>query len=68
MNESEHELIDKNVRHATGLHALRKIGAIVAEEQRADVEKANVLRWFARYGWILMLCITLLFAYFMGVI
>ena len=68
MNESEQELIEKNVRRATGIHALRKIGAIVAEEQRTDAEKASVLSWFARYGWIALLCVALWFVYFAGVI
>jgi len=42
--------------------------AIVAEEQQADAKKANVLRWFVRYGWIVLPCIALLVAYAMGLI
>jgi hypothetical protein len=68
LNETEQELIEKNIRRATGIHALRKIGTIVAEEQQADNERTSVLRQFARYGWIAMLCVALLFAYFTGVI
>jgi hypothetical protein len=33
---------------------LRRIGTIVAEEQKTDDQKAKVLRWFVRYGWIIL--------------
>jgi hypothetical protein len=58
----------KKVRRAVGLNVLRKIGVIVAEEQQADADKARVLRWFARYGWIVMTGSALLLAYLTGVI
>lgn len=66
--EPEREIVERKVRHAVGIHALRKIGKIVAEEQRADAEKARALRWFVRYGWLIALGIGLLAAYWMGVI
>jgi hypothetical protein len=68
VNNPEQEIVEKKVRRAVGLSALRKIGAIVAEEQRDDTEKARVLRWFARYGWIVLTGSALLLAYVFGVI
>lgn len=66
MNNPDQEIIDKNVRREAGINALRKIGAIVAEEQQTDAEKAKVLRWFFRYGWIVLIGSTLLLAYAFG--
>ncbi|HEU0189581.1 MAG TPA: hypothetical protein VFQ97_06240 [Gallionella sp.] len=66
MNNPDQEIIDKNVRRAAGINALRKIGAIVAEEQQTDAEKAKVLRWFFRYGWIILIGSALLLAYAFG--
>lgn len=68
MNNPDQELIDKNARRAAGINALRKIGAIVAEERQADAEKAKVLRWFFRYGWIVLIGSALLLAYAFGTI
>ncbi|HEY0664957.1 MAG TPA: hypothetical protein VGD24_02725 [Gallionella sp.] len=67
MSDNEDERVEKNVRHAAGISALRKIGRIVAQEQRADAEKAAALRWFARYGWMALLGAALLLAYLLGV-
>ena len=68
MNNSEQEIVEKKVRRAAGINALHKIGAIVAEEQQADAENAKVLRWFVRYGWIVLTGSALLFAYVFGLI
>ncbi len=68
MNNPEQEIVEQKVRRAVGINALRKIGVIVAREQQADTDKANVLRWFARYGWIVLLGAALLVAYLTGVI
>jgi hypothetical protein len=64
----EQDIVQHKVRRAVGINALRKIGVIVADEQQADTEKANMLRWFSRYGWIIMLCVVLLTAYLTGMI
>jgi hypothetical protein len=64
----EQSIVEQKVRRAVGINALRKIGAIVAREQQADTDKANVLRWFARYGWIVLLGAALLVAYAIGFI
>lgn len=66
--EPEQEVIEYKVRRATGINALRKIGVVVAEEQRADADNARALRWFARYGLLILIGGALLLAYFMGVI
>ena len=66
--EPGQEIVEHKVRRAAGLNALRKIGAIVAEEQQADADKAKVLLWFARYGWIVLIGSALLLAYLMGVV
>ena len=68
MNEAVREDIDKNLRRAAGVSALRKIGKLVEEEQRVDAVKASALRGFFRYGWIVLLCVAILLTYFMGLI
>ncbi|MDX8385604.1 MAG: hypothetical protein R8M11_03695 [Gallionella sp.] len=68
MSVSEQENIDKNIRREVGINALRKIGKIVAEEQKTDAEKENALRWIARYGWIILLGGILLLGYIMRLI
>jgi hypothetical protein len=68
MRNPEREIVEQKIRRAVGINALRKIGAIVAEERQTDVEKEQTVRWFVRYGWVVLLCAALLLAYFMGVI
>ncbi len=67
MNDPEQGIVEQKVRRAVGINALRKIGAIVVEEQQTDTGKTSMLRWFVRYGWI-VLCVALLLAYAMGLI
>ena len=67
-HDPEQEFVEQKVRRAVGISALRKIGVIVAEEQRSDAASANVLRWCVRYGWIILLGGALLLAYTMGFI
>jgi hypothetical protein len=64
----EQNIVERKIRRAVGINALRKIGAIVAEEQQADTNRAIVLRWFARYGWIVLPGAVLLVAYLAGII
>lgn len=47
---------------------LRRIGKIVAQEQQAEDEKAEALRWLKRYGWIVLAGIALLLSYSYGLI
>lgn len=64
----ERDIVEQKVRRAAGISALRKIGAIVAREQQADTAKARVLRWFVRFGWMILLGGALLLVYAMGLI
>lgn len=68
MSEPEHDIIEHKVRRAVGLNALRRIGAIVAQEQQADAQQAKALRWLLRYGWLVLLGGAVLLAYAMGLI
>lgn len=66
MKQAEDDAVEKNIRRTVGLGALRKIGKIVAEEQRLEAEKKRVVRWFARYGWVILLAAALLLAFLMS--
>ena len=68
MNDPEPEIVEHKVRRAAGINVLRKIGAIVAEEQKIDAGKDRVLRWIVRFGWIVLPCVVLLAVYAMGLI
>ena len=68
MHNPEQDIVEQKVRRAVGISALRKISAIVAKEQQADTAKDNVLRWFIRYGWMILLGGALLQAYVMGLL
>ncbi len=59
--------LQQNIRRTTGLHALKKIRAIVDEENKNDAAAARTLRWLLRYGWIVLLVIAALLARLMGV-
>jgi hypothetical protein len=68
MQSPEQNIVEQKVRRAASINALRKIGLIVATEQQTDNEKARLLRWFARYGWIVLPGAALLVAYAIGLI
>ena len=50
--------LQQNIRRTTGLHALKKISAIVDEENRNDASKARIIRGLLSYGWIVLLVIA----------
>ena len=50
--------LQQNIRRTTGVHALKKISAIVDEENRNDASKARIIRWLLSYGWIVLLVIA----------
>jgi len=60
--------LQQNIRRTTGLHALKKIGAIVDEENRNDASKARILRGLLRYGWIVLPVIAAVLLRLRGVI
>jgi len=64
---SSEEQLQKNIRHTTGLHALKQIGAIVDEENKNDAAKTRMLGWLLRYGWIFMLVIAAILLRLIGV-
>ncbi len=59
--------LQQNIRRTTGLHALRKIRAVMDEENRQEAATARILRWLLRYGWIVLLAIVVVLARLMGV-
>jgi hypothetical protein len=59
--------LQQNIRRTTGLHALKKIRAIVDEENENDAAAARTLRWLLRYGWIVLLLAAAVLARLMGV-
>ena len=64
---STEDPLQQNIRRTTGLHALRKIRAIVDEENKNDAASARTLRWLLRYGWIVLLVVVALLARLTGV-
>jgi len=68
VNHPEQEIIERKIRRAAAVNALRKIGKIVAREDQADVEKVKAVRWFVRYGWMILLFGALLLVYGIGII
>ena len=50
--------LQQNIRRTTGQHALKKIRAIVDEENRNDAAVAVALRRLLRYGWIALLVVA----------
>lgn len=59
--------LQQNIRRTTGQHALRKIRAIVDEENENDAATSRALRWLLRYGWIALLVLIAILARLMGV-
>lgn len=59
--------LQHNIRRATGQHALRKIRAIVDEENRNDAAVAVALHRLLRYGWIALVVVAVVVAHLIGV-
>jgi len=69
VNEPEQDVIEQNIYRAAAITMhCEKIGEIVARESQADMEKVKALRWFVRYGWMILLFGALLLAYGIGII
>ncbi len=66
MTEDEH--LQQNIQRSVAQHALKQIHGIVDEENANDAFKARALGWLLRYGWLVLLAITLIFARILGVI
>ena len=59
--------LQHNIRRTTGQHALKKIRAIVDEENRNDAAVAVALHRLLRYGGIALLIVAALVAHLIGV-
>lgn len=59
--------LQQNIRRTTGQHALKKIRAIVDEENRNDAAVAVALHQLLRYGWIALLVVAVLVTHLIGV-
>ncbi len=68
MSDPDEEMIRNNVRRTVGMRALHGISQIVAHEQKADEEKARLLRLIVRYGWLALLAMALLILFAFGLI
>lgn len=64
---NDEERLQQNIRRSTGLHALKKIGAIVEEENRNDAAKAEALRNIVLYGSLVLMLVVTVLGYVMGV-
>ncbi|HAF45823.1 MAG: hypothetical protein A2100_03635 [Sideroxydans sp. GWF2_59_14] len=59
--------LQQNIRRTAGLHALKKIGAIVDEENRNDAAKAAAVRNIVLYGSLVLMLVVTVLGYVMGV-
>jgi len=64
---AERGRIERNVKRTVGQKALKEIRGIVDEERRAEASNARFLRAFMKYGWIVMLLMSLALAHVLGV-
>ena len=59
--------MQQNIRRTAGLHALKKLRALVEADLADETYKARALRWLRRYGWLVLPLLALLAAYLLGV-
>ena len=64
---SHDDPLQQNIRRTAGLHALKKIGAIVEEENRNDAAKAAAVRNIVLYGSLVLMLVATVLGYVMGV-
>ncbi|OIR16889.1 hypothetical protein GALL_27100 [mine drainage metagenome] len=57
----------QNIRRTTGQLALKKIRAMVDEEEASAAAAARARRWLLLYGWIALLAVAALLARLTGV-
>jgi len=65
--QPEQKCIEQNVQRAVGKRALQEIRGIVDEELRVDAAKERFLRAFVKYGWMIMLLVSIVLAHLLGV-
>jgi len=66
MTTPEQDKLQENIRRSAGVHALKKIGAIVDAEQKQEAARTRFLYAFLSYGWIVLLLAVFLLAHFLG--
>ena len=64
---SHDDPLQQNIRRTAGLHALKQIGSIVAEENRNDAAKAAAVRNIVLYGSLVLMLVVTVLGYVMGV-
>ena len=64
---SEQGRIERNVKRTVGQKALKEIRGSVDQERRMEASNARFLRAFMKYGWIVMLLVSLALAHVLGV-
>lgn len=68
MSTPDEDALQKNIRHAASVKALKEIHAIVEEERKTEALVTRVLHAFLLYGWVVLLFLAGIAAHFMGVI
>ena len=68
MNNPEKEVVEQKIRRATAINALRKIGLIVAEEQKTEARQEQAWRWMLLLGLLILLFSAALLGKSCGVI
>jgi len=58
--------LQQNIRRTAGLHAMKKLRALVEADLADESYKARALRWLRRYGWLALSALALLIAYLLG--
>lgn len=66
-DQPEQRRIAQNIQRTVGKRALREIRGIVDQELRVDAAKERFLRAFLKYGWMIMLLVSMVLAYLLGV-
>lgn len=64
---SHDDPLQQNIRRTAGLHALKKVSALVDESNRDDAAKATALRNTLLYGSLLLMLVVTVLGYVMGV-
>jgi hypothetical protein len=64
---SDDEKMQQNIDRTASKHALKQIHAIVEQENKNDAERARVLHWLLRFGWVLLILFAAILAHLMGV-
>lgn len=63
----QQERIAQNIQRTVGRRALHELRDIVDEELRVEAANERFLRAFIKYGWAIMLLVSIVLAYLLGV-